>query len=257
MGIDSQRGGVYEKQMTNSKPDIVVILAAGLGSRLRAEEGLPKPLMSVRGRPLILRVLDRFFEAGVDEAVVVLGHRAGEIESALTAEPLGVRLSFAFNDKYELSNGLSVLAARDIVGERPFFLSMSDHIFDTAIIQGLAGAPLPEGGLILAVDRKLDTIYDMDDATKVATLDGRIVRIGKQLPTFDAVDSGLFSCSPALFEAILEKSRSRGDGDCSLSEGVETLARGGLARVYDIGDGRWQDVDTPECLAHAEEVFSR
>lgn len=237
------------------KPDVVVILAAGLGSRLQTRDALPKPMMPILGRPLLMRVVDRFHEAGVDEVVMVLGHRGEEIRRAVEKENLPVRVRFVNNPRYELSNGLSVLAAREAVGKRSFFLSMCDHIFEAALIKGLAGARVPRGGLRLAVDRKLDTIYDMEDATKVRTDGERIVKIGKMLSHYDAIDSGLFYCSPELFDAILEKSRSRRDGDCSLSEGVETLSGNGLALVHDIGDALWQDVDTPGSFEHAEKLF--
>lgn len=243
--------------MTHMKPEIVVILAAGLGSRLQSDAGPPKPLLAVAGRALILRVLDRFHEAGITEAVIVLGHRADEIRAAVEASSPMASTHFVLNSKYRMSNGLSVLAARDIVGRRAFFLSMSDHIFDTVLIQSLAEAPLPEGGLILAVDRKLDAVYDMDDATKVRTENGRIVEISKALTDFDAVDSGLFSCTPALMDAISVFSHARPDGDCSLSEGVFTLSQKGLAHVHDIGEAIWQDVDTPECAKHAEKLFGK
>jgi 1L-myo-inositol 1-phosphate cytidylyltransferase len=108
---------------------------------------------------------------------------------------------------------------------------------------------------VLAVDRKLDAIYDMDDATKVRTENGRIVEIHKNLERFDAVDTGLFSCSPALFDAIEAVSQSRADADCSLSDGVKALAARGLALVHDVGAGMWQDVDTPGSMAHAEKLF--
>ncbi len=243
--------------MMSKKPEVVVILAAGLGSRLKSDEGVPKPLRPVAGRALILRVLDRFFEAGVEEAVIVLGHRADEVRAGIEAAETEVRTIFALNPRYKMSNGLSVLAARSAICDRPFFLSMSDHIFDASLIKGLASATLPDGGLVLAVDQKLDAIYDMEDATKVLTEGDRIVEINKDLGKFDAVDTGLFACSPALFDGIEAESNRREDGDCSLSDGVKALAAQGLAVVHDVGEGLWQDVDTPGSAVHAEKLFSK
>ncbi len=42
-----------------------------------------------------------------------------------------------------------------------------------------------------------------------------------------------------------------------MSDGVGDLAKKGLMHTVNIGDGFWQDVDTPEMMAHAEEVLRR
>lgn len=241
--------------MTVESPKVVVIIAAGTGSRLRSDEGPPKPLLELKGRPLVIRVLDRFLEAGISRAVVVVGYRADEVRAGVEAAGLPMEIRFVENPRYLMSNGLSVLAAKGAVGGEPFFLSMADHVFEASLINGLAGAQIPEDGLVLAVDRKLDRIYDEDDATKVKTDDGKIVEIHKELPSFDAVDTGLFACTPALFDRIEEAAAAREDGDCSLSDGVKALAATGLAVVHNIGDGRWQDVDTPGAVEHAEILF--
>lgn len=240
--------------MFNS-PEVVVVLAAGFGSRLKSEDGVVKPLRSIAGRPLILRVLERFRECGVKEAVVVLGYRGDDIRRGIESESPSMDINFVYNPRYEKSNGLSVLAAKEAVADRHFFLSMSDHIFGESLVTGLAEAPVPEGGLVLAVDRKLDDIFDMDDATKVRTEEGRIVEIHKNLKKFDSVDTGLFACSPALFHVLEAAAAGREDRDCTLSDGVTFLAAKGLARVHDIGSGTWQDVDTPGAAQHAEKLF--
>jgi hypothetical protein len=130
---------------------------------------------------------------------------------------------------------------------------MADHIVEKAVWQTLQAEPA-RGGLVLAVDRKIDSIFDMDDATKVRTGErDTIVAIGKQLTEFDAIDTGVFRCDPALFDA-LETFRSE-NGDASLSEGVQTLARAGKARVADIGAAWWQDVDDLPSRKEAERVM--
>ena len=74
------------------------------------------------------------------------------------------------------------------------------------------------------------------------------------LQEYDAIDTGAFLCSRIIFEYLR---RAQQDGDCSLSDGMRLLAADGKASAIDIGDAWWQDVDTPEMLARAEEESAR
>jgi choline kinase len=78
------------------------------------------------------------------------------------------------------------------------------------------------------------------------------VDIGKEIAHYDALDTGMFLCSPALFGRLESATR---DGNCSLSDGMRQLADERRLRALEIGDAQWQDVDTPEALAYAEGVF--
>ena len=131
---------------------------------------------------------------------------------------------------------------------------MADHIFEPRTARALLEEPLMPGEVILAVDPKLDRIFDLDDATKVRRDGDHIVDIGKQIADYDAFDTGMFLCSPALFD-ILESVKK--EGNCSLSDGMRMLGREGRLRAFDIEDAAWQDVDTPEALAYAESIFDK
>jgi 1L-myo-inositol 1-phosphate cytidylyltransferase len=95
-------------------------------------------------------------------------------------------------------------------------------------------------------------VFDLDDATKVKCEEDHIVDIGKDLGCYDALDTGMFLCSPALFQRLESAKR---DGNCSLSDGMRQLAQEQKLRAFDIGDAHWHDVDSPEALAHAESIF--
>lgn len=228
-----------------------VILAAGKGTRLRtSEDDLPKPLHQVGGVPLIKRVIRSLADGGVTRVVVVTGFMAPAIREALAGDTsLGVTIELAHNDDFEKSNGISV-----IVGGRrcagPFLLSMADHIYASEVVRLLAAQDLAAADLYLATDTRIGDVLDLDDATKVRSADGRIVAIGKTIPTYDRIDCGVFCVTQALVTALDELRAQR--GDCSLSHGVQRLAERGRARVADIGDAWWQDVDTPADRMHAE-----
>ena len=72
--------------------------------------------------------------------------------------------------------------------------------------------------------------------------------IGKEIQKYDAIDTGMFLCTPALFDDLEHASK---DGDCSLSDGMRRLSRRGLLRAKEIGAGEWYDLDTPAAFAHA------
>jgi choline kinase len=165
----------------------------------------------------------------------------------------GASVTLIENAEYHKANGVSALAAKAEFNE-PFLLLMSDHIFESATAKALLQQPLAEDEVILAVDTELDRIFDLDDATKVRCEGNHVVEIGKHLARYNALDSGMFLCSPALF-SCLESVKE--NGDCSLSDGMRKLAQQRKLRAFDIGGGHWQDVDSPEALEHVERIFDR
>jgi len=228
----------------------VVILMAGTGSRLRASgEILPKPLVPILGRPLIAFIAEALKNVGVHKLHAIVGANSDSlVESLRPLIPATMQLHPIRNPDWQKQNGLSVLCAAGHVTE-PFLLMMGDHLFDPAILS-LVLENSAADSLNLAVDKKLETIFDIDDAMKVQTAGDRVITLGKTLETYDAIDTGIFLCPNELFDYLR---RARRDGDCSLADGVRLMASEGKVRAIDIGPAWWQDVDTPEMRAHAEE----
>ncbi len=230
-----------------------LILAAGNGRRIRRVSGNdPKPLVSVRDIPLLEHVLLSAQQAGIENFFVVTGYQSGIVRRWFDSSGFdGIRVTWIENIHYQRDNGISVLQAKDLLRE-PFLLLMSDHLFEPQTAKRLLHQSLPHDEVILAVDRKIHTVFDLEDATKVR-LDGEhIVDIGKDIASYDALDTGMFLCGPAIFEA-LESAKMH--GNCSLSDGMRKLVGQRKFRAFDIGAAHWQDVDTPETLAYAEAIF--
>jgi choline kinase len=226
-----------------------VVLMAGSGSRLRgSDETFLKPLVPIGGRPLVCYIIDALIHAGINKINFIVGYQSERLRPAieeLVPPPLGV--TFIENLHWQKQNGISLLAAAKHVSG-PFVLTMSDHLFDDAIVDILLkSADLDL--LNLAIDRKIDSVFDLDDAMKVQTRDGKVFAIGKNLSDYDAIDTGLFVCPPEIFSYL---ERARQYDDCSLADGVRLMAEDGKVRAIDIGGAWWQDVDTPEMLQQAE-----
>lgn len=239
----------------NSKERKGLILAAGYGSRLNGLNAATsfKPLTPIAGKPLIFRTIDSLTKAGCTSIVIVLGHGYDTVKDAILEFYTGsLKLEFVYNDKYELSNGVSVLAAIDHLGEE-FIMTMADHILDDSLMTLAKNYDVKADHVALLVDYKLDSIFDMEDATKVYAEDNKVVSIGKEITSFNCIDTGVFICTKALLEALDIHFKSH--GDVSISNGVQYLANKGRMLVVDVGEGYWQDVDTPGMYEAAEKYL--
>jgi len=232
-----------------------LILAAGNGSRIASlSGGSPKPLVPLLGAPLLEHILLSSKAAGIERFVIVVGYRADAIRRWYADHPLeNISVTFVENLDYHKANGVSALAAKELL-RNPFLLLMADHIFEPKTARALLRQPLKEDEVILGVDYNIGRIFDLDDATKVKLEGNHIVDIRKDLLQYDALDTGMFLCRPALFERL---ESAKKDGNCSLSDGMRQLGRERKLKGFDVGNGHWQDVDTPEAFAYTESIFER
>jgi choline kinase len=122
------------------------------------------------------------------------------------------------------------------------------------LIQRVYRYPLVAGEAVLGIDYKIDACCDLDDATKVSLEGDRIVSIGKELPFYDALDTGVFRITEGVIRAL---EHVNGVDGCSLSQGMAELAAVGKMRAVDVEDATWVDVDTPMARAHAEMLMRR
>jgi choline kinase len=232
-----------------------LILAAGNGSRIASLSGnAPKPLVCLSGAPLLEHILLSSQAAGIEKFVIVVGYRADAIRRWLAGwRHEGITVTLVENPDYHKANGISVLAARGLL-QGPFLLLMADHIFEPKTAKALLRQSLADGEVILGVDYNIHRIFDLEDATKVKTQENDIVAIGKDLVQYDALDTGMFLCGTALFERLESVKKN---SNCSLSDGMRRLAQERKLKAFDVGDGHWQDVDTPEAFAFTESIFER
>lgn len=231
-----------------------LILAAGYGSRLAGFAPV-KPLVEVAGSALLEWSVRQAAAVGVVRAVVVTGHRAEAVEAQLPAiaARTGVQLEPCRLADWSRPNGYSVMAgAARISGN--YLLLMADHLFAEGLLAELMQEMGQQAGAVLAIDRNVSAhAIDPADATWVQRrANGRIARIGKHLPAYNAVDCGAFIATPDLGMAIAEAISAGAAG--SLSDGMQWLADRGLAGSVDVTGHGWIDVDDRQMLALAERI---
>ncbi len=221
-------------------PTTAVVLAAGLGTRIH--DG-PKPLARVAGLSLLERVVLGLREAGVQRIIVVIGHEADDLRRF--ASERGLDVEFVENPGYRRGNASSVLLGGRTAGGR-FLLAMVDHVFDPDLASRVLAS---RAQFAAAVDTK-PRFTGLGEATKVRMSDGRVVELARELPSYDALDAGLFLCDPEVMEAT---KRGLAAGASSWNEIKRLwLAEGRELEAVDLEGGFWIDVDTPRDARQAE-----
>jgi glucose-1-phosphate cytidylyltransferase len=246
----------------------VVILAGGLGTRLREEtEYRPKPLVEVGGRPLIWHVMKTFAHHGQKEFVICLGYRGNMIkEYFLTYEAMTNDFTIGLGAQHQITyHGLH--------DEQDFQVTLADTGIDTMtggrvkriqrfvtddtflVTYGDGVADVDVRGLIAfhRAHGRMATVTTVRPISRFGVLDldaeGRVLRFAEK-PTLDGwTSAGFFVFNREVFELL-------DDDACVLERGpLEHLARAGELVAY-RHDGFFFAVDTYREYKHLNELWA-
>ena len=239
----------------------VIILAAGQGSRLLPlTQNLPKALLDIHGQTLIGRQIDAFTACGVRSFVVVTGFRPDLMDEALKriGERNGVQIRTIHNPFYAVADNLAScwMARHEMDGD--FIQVNGDNVFRADLAERLLRAD--EAGIIATIARKGS--YDADDM-KVIERDGRLLRIGKELPlgevNAEALGFYVFRGEGvARYRATLEEMIRQPEGLHQwFPAAIDRMAHETAVKTLDVTGLEWCEVDYPTDLALAREMAAR
>lgn len=223
----------------------VMILAAGRGERMRPlTDRVPKALLEVGGRPLIVLLIERLARAGFSELVINVSHLGNLIEQALgDGGALGVSLAYSREDPV-LETGGGIAYALPLLGPAPFIAVNSDVYSDFDFAQLRSIAPALERGALAAHLVLVDNPQH-HPAGDFCLQQGMVAAQGDRRLTF----SGIGAYAPALFAGVTRGSKRQ----------LVTLLEPAMARGRVSGEhyrGRWVDVGTPQRLAGLEQELA-
>ncbi len=231
-----------------------VILAAGLGSRLRPlTDDLPKCMVPVNGIPIIDKQLDNLLQNKVEEIYVVDGYKADILSQHLMSKYPQVKI--INNQRYaETNNMYSLFLASEYVKSQEFLLMNADVYFDTCIIDGLLK---DENQSKIACDCS----KYLDESMKITVDGGRVNHISKQISEKDyyAVSIDVYRISSkdstSLYEEIENTIIKNRDEKSWTEVALDNVFPRCDFRPYDIGGGRWFEIDNHDDLRLAEQLF--
>lgn len=235
-----------------------VILAAGYGSRLtQLPSSIPKALVKLRNRPIIDFALDNVtnYLPEIKTTIIITGYKKKLMEEyiELVASKYSFELFCVPALDYKKGNGRSLSAVESYVNDR-FFLGMCDHLFEAPHYHTIKMESEKETDLSLCIDFTPNSHIQLEDATKVFTdSENNILRIGKNLSTWTAIDTGLFCLSPCIFKRLKQVSGKF----LSVTDGViQMIHHGDCVKGVDVSGSFWADIDTPTDLRNAEAYLS-
>jgi dTDP-glucose pyrophosphorylase len=226
-----------------------VLLAAGRGTRMRElTQELPKPMLPVRGKPVLQHIMEGVRDAGVTDILVVVGWQAEVVSNFFgDGSKLEVRLQYTTQIVQD-GTGKVVELARGFVGAEPFLLSYGDILIAPENYPRICAA-LPGAEAVVSVKRN-------EDVTQ-----GGAVFVSEQFelidlrekpkpgePTSPWYNAGIYAFRPSIFEHIARLERSP-RGEYELTDAIRELAlAGNKVRALELS-GDWADVRDPEILA--------
>ena len=231
-------------------PARAMVLAAGLGERMRPlTDERPKPLIALRGRPMIDSILDRLDEAGVSEAVVNLHHLGHMIEDHLRARERP-RIVLSHED-VRLETGGGVRNALALLGAEPFYVINGDAYWldgCTPALRRLAEAWDADAmDALLLVHPTTAAIGYEGKGDYILSPEGRLRR-RREREVAPFLFTGLQILHPRLFDGAP-------DGAFSLNLLYDKAGRAG--RLWGLRhDGEWFHIGTPEQLRWVEHVLT-
>jgi len=220
----------------------VCILAGGLGTRLGERvRDTPKPLIEVAGQPFLLHQLRLLADHGLSDAVLCVGYRGEQIESAIGAERFGVTIRYSY-DRPGLDGTLGAIRrALPLLGDR--FLVLYGDTYLRVDYRGVLTAWCASGLPAIMTVLHNEGRWDVSNALY---RDGRVTAYDKRAPTpaMEWIDYGLGGLTSEALAGVDER-----DGE--LAALYARLAVRGLLAGY-LASERFYEIGTPEALAETD-----
>ncbi|WP_024510016.1 phosphocholine cytidylyltransferase family protein [Bradyrhizobium sp. ARR65] len=243
-----------------------VILAAGLGSRLRPLTDLrPKPLVEVNGTPILHNALRNLQAVGVEEATIVVGYRKDAIQYACGSRFGDVKIKYVESLVFDSTgSAYSLWLARDALLSGDCFLLEGDVFFEADALRYLllgeatdmvAVAPfndLMEGSAVLLSDSGFISAFRMKQTAANLVLDGP--RLFKTMNLLRLSASTLKETIVPALDDIIASGARRAYTEELLAYLVET--RGLKLAAARCDDLRWYEIDSIDDLRTAERIFT-
>jgi UDP-N-acetylglucosamine diphosphorylase / glucose-1-phosphate thymidylyltransferase / UDP-N-acetylgalactosamine diphosphorylase / glucosamine-1-phosphate N-acetyltransferase / galactosamine-1-phosphate N-acetyltransferase len=240
-----------------AKIDKAVLLAAGRGTRMRElTNDLPKPMIEVRGKPVLQHIVEGLREAGARKFLIIVGYRADAVQHFFgDGSRYNIGIQYATQAAQD-GTGRVVDLARNFAGDSPFVLSYGDILVDPANYKRLVDLP-QDVEAIISVTRGEDVSKGgavfLNEHMELVDLREKVKSGGPTSPWYNA---GVYAFRPSIFE-FTAKLKPSPRGEYELTDAIRALAQSGKkVKALEL-TGEWADVRDPEILARLDSLYRR
>jgi dTDP-glucose pyrophosphorylase len=236
------------------KIDRAVILAAGRGTRMRElTTDLPKPMIKVRNKPILLHILEGLQAAAIKNFLIIVGYHSEAVRNYFgDGTCFGLRINYATQTVQD-GTGRVVNLARDFAGNSAFILGYGDILVEAqnykrltdltddveAIVSVTRGEDVSKGGAVFLNEQM--ELVDLREKSKSTE------------PTSPWYNAGIYTFRPSIFEFTAKLERSARD-EYELTDAIRDLALSGRkVKALELV-GEWADVRDPEILAKLNQL---
>jgi dTDP-glucose pyrophosphorylase len=226
-----------------------VLLAAGRGTRMRElTNALPKPMLSVHGKPVLQHIIEGLRDAGLTHFQIVIGWR-GEIVQEFFGDGSNLRTHVEYATQVvQDGTGKVIELARPFVGNDPFVLSYGDILIAPQNHPRICAA-LNEAEAVVSVKRNEDVTQGgavfVNENFELIDLREKPKPGEQTSPWYNA---GIYAFRSSVFDYVAKLERSA-RGEFELTDAIRNLAlSGNKVRAFEL-EGNWADVRDPETLA--------
>jgi len=241
-----------------TKIDKAVVLAAGRGTRMRdLTAEVPKPMIEVRGKPVLQHIIEGLRDAGIREFLIIVGYHADAVQNFFgDGSRYNVEIQYATQTVQD-GTGRVVDLSREFVGNSPFVLGYGDILVDPAnykrvvdisedieaIITVTRGEDVSKGGAVFLNDRM--ELLDLREKSQPGEVERWSAISERAVPFYNA---GLYAFRSSIFE-FTAKLKPSPRGEYELTDAIRDLAQSGKKVQALELTGEWADVRDPEILA--------
>ncbi|NRB23292.1 phosphocholine cytidylyltransferase family protein [Shewanella sp.] len=247
------------KEQINNTKIKAIILAAGVGSRIRPlTDNCPKSLLKIGDHTILQMMVSNLQACGINDVIFVLGYLQDQIKDYVRSNFPSLNAQFVTNERYEQTNtGYSLMLTEPFVKDCDFIKFDADVVFDQDILRKLIVSDVAN---CLCIDKDIN--LDAEEIKVIVDEQNKVLKASKEVAPQDAIGEsiGIEKISKAtgklLFTELKLMMNDPENHQAYYEAAYERLIEKNVTfNTLDITGLKWTEIDTQADFSLAKSIF--